>query len=505
MVYPIEKYFKNSHLFLKYLKNKSEKYWIKRGEESVLRLFKEMAVCVPAYKKLLKEKNVDSREIKKIADIKNLPIISKDSYLKKSDLKDLCWNGDFNNTSWVISSTSGSTGEPFYFPRTNMQDLQYALTAELYLLTNFDIDKKSTLYINGFAMGVWIGGLFTYQAIKHISEKGKYKISIINPGINKTEIYNALKKFAPYFDQIIIGGYPPFIKDFVDFSITNKLKWEDYNVKFIFSAEGFSEDFRDYIAKKTHLKNYYKDTLNHYGTVDIGTKSYETPISVLIRTLALKNHKFYTELFGNNYKLPTLTQYIPEQFYFENVNNNIICSSSSGLPLFRYDLKDLGGIYSYEEMINIAKNSGIDLLKEAKKVKIYDTVWKIPFVYIYEREDFSVSFYGANIYPETIRKVLLKKEFNEFFTGKCTLEIRMTKNQDQRLFIHIENKLGQDLKTKVKIDIAESIKNNLLLENSEYRNNHKNLGNKADPHILFWPYENKKYFISKGKHKWVKK
>jgi phenylacetate-coenzyme A ligase PaaK-like adenylate-forming protein len=46
--------------------------------------------------------------------------------------------------------------------------------------------------------------------------------------------------------------------------------WKKYNLRFIFSAEGFSETFRDYVAEVAGLKNAYLDTLNHYGTVDQG-------------------------------------------------------------------------------------------------------------------------------------------------------------------------------------------------------------------------------------------
>ena len=266
-------------------------------------------------------------------------------------------NGEFASKHWVISSTSGSTGEPFYFPRTDEQDLQYALTAEMYLITNFQINKKTTLYINGFAMGVWIGGLFTYQAIKHVVSEGKYKLSIINPGINKNEIIKAIRKMGPHFDQIIIGGYPPFIKDLVDYGNDSDLEWKKMSVKFIFSAEGFSEDFRDYIISNVGLKNPYLDTLNHYGTVDIGTKSYETPICILIRRLALKNKDLYKSLFGDTSKLPTLTQYIPEHFYFEEVNGGIVCTAKSGIPLIRYNLKDNGGVYGFDKVIEIFKQT----------------------------------------------------------------------------------------------------------------------------------------------------
>ncbi len=491
--------------YLKELKKRSASYWEKRGESFALQYFYEISKQVPAYKKFLKSKRKNHTKIKNISHFKNIPLIDKINYLKKYPYENLFIGGKFASKHWIISSTSGSTGEPFYFPRKDRQDLQYALIAELYLLTNFQIDKKTTLYINCFAMGVWIGGLFTYQAIKHVVSDNKYKLSIINPGINREEILKIVKKLGYYFDQIIIGGYPPFIKNIIDYGNENNINWKKRSIKFIFSAEGFSEDFRDYIISNTGLKNPYTDTLNHYGTVDLGTMSYETPISILLRRLALKNKEIYRSLFGNIHKLPTLTQYIPELFYFEEINGRLICTAEGGLPLIRYDLKDNGGIHSFNKVLEICKQHNVDLMFEAKKANIAKTVWKIPFVYLYERSDMSVTFYGANIYPETIIKVLEDNNFRKIVTGKCSLETKYTKKQSQILIIHIElkNKIHKTktLKNKLKSSIIKI----LIKENSEYRNNYKQLGKMGIPKILLWDQGSKEHFDLNGKQRWVKK
>ena len=490
---------------LKTLRDKPEDYWIKRGKSMVLKLFYQMTKGVPAYKNFLKSYKVSSSNIKNIKNFSNIPTIDKNNYLRKYSLKNLCWNGKFKEQSWVIASTSGSAGEPFYFPRQDEQDLQYALLAELYLRTNFEIHKKSTLYIDAFPMGPWIGGIFTYQVIKIITQRGNYKLSIITTSVDKIEIIKAIKKFGKEFDQIIIGCYAPFLKDTIDDGIRHGVKWKDYNLKFIFSAEGFSETFRDYIIKKTGLKNPYKDTLNHYGTVDQGTLSYETPISILIRRLALKNKKLYKSIFGNIYKLPTLTQYMPEMFYFENVDGKLFCSSHSGLPLIRYDLKDNGGIIDFEQMKKLFFNQGVNLLREIKKAKIENTVWKLPFVYVYERNDFSVSFYAFQIYPETIKKALQTNILKDKITGKFLMMVRLNKKQDQYLEINVELKAKIKGSKALKQKINNFVVKRLLKENSEYRKTYSKIFKKAIPQIIFWPYEDKLYFKSGIKQKWIKK
>lgn len=487
------------------LKTKPEQYWIKRGEKMALHLFRQMAERVPAYKDFLLKNKVKPEKIKAIKDFKSIPTINKDNYLRKYPLEKLCLDGRFNEGQWVFATTSGSTGKPFYFPRTEHQDWQYTLTAELYLRTNFEIHKRSTLYINGFAMGAWIGGLFTYQAIRNLSTRGKYRLSIISPGINKEEIIKAVENIGHHFDQIIIGGYPPFVKDTIDYGTACGLKWDCYNVRFIFSAEGFSEEFRDYIIRKAALMNPYKDTLNHYGTVDMGTMSHETPLCVLMRKLAVRDRAVYKQIFSRNDKLPTLTQYLPEQFFFEQDEGNIICSAFSGLPLVRYDLKDNGGFFALEEITGRLSDHGIDLRGEAIRAGIEKTIWNLPFVYVYERNDLSVSLYGANIYPETIKKVLENRDLEESLTGRFTMLIQYDEHQNQYLEINIELQPSVKQSDSLNEGARELIVNALLKDNSEYRNSYKIMKEKVMPKIVFWPYEDKTYFKSGGKQKWVKR
>ena len=498
--------YKDPVKLLSQLHTEPEQHWIKRGQRMVLCLFHEAAEHVLAYKDFLKKHGVRHLKVKTIEDFRGVPIISKESYLRQYPLDKLSRGGIFPEAHWDISSTSGSTGEPFYFPRRREQNLQYALTAELYLRNNFDIDKRTTLYVNCFALGVWIGGLFTYEALKLVAERGKYDLTIVNPGLNKEEIIKVVKNLGPYYDQVVIGGYPPFVKDVIDDGIGKGLNWPDYRIKLIFSAEAFSEDFRDYLYKKIGQRNIYLDSLNHYGTVDQGTLAHETPLSILIRRLALKNEKLFTSVFGSGLnKQPTLAQYIPEMFFFEIEAGGLLCSSNSGLPLVRYDLKDHGGGIGFEKMKEIFSDFGIDLFKEAKKSGIMHKVWTIPFVYVYERKDLSVSFCGANIYPETIKRLLQELDFSQTFTGKFTLLVKRDWNQDPFLEINLELKdRVLSPSPKLRKHLSQRMVDTLLKENSEYRSVYLDQKQeRAIPRLEFWPYESVNFFKVGGKQKWV--
>lgn len=485
-------------------KNKSENEILVEAEKLVVELSNDSLRSVPAYKKyiLSKQKSVPT-VCNSIEEFKMLPPTEKQLYLKEFKRSELVKTDKFADTAWNISATSGSTGEPFYFPRDNYQDSVYAASAEAYLVSFFNIDSKRTLYINAFPMGVWIGGVFTYIAINEVMRKG-YKLSIINPGIIKNEVIRAVRNLGPEFDQILIGSYAPFLKDILDDGVALGIDWKAFPVKFIFSAEAFSEEFRDYLGQKTGI-DPIKDTLNHYGTVDLGTMSHETPYTTLVRRLAYNNKDLFKELFGEEARTPTLTQYDPRLFYFEEVEGRLFCTAKTGYPMIRYDLKDKGGVRLKSEVEALFEKHGINLLEEAEKTGITDTIWNLPFVFVYERADFSVSYYAFQVYPEIIRKSLLNEEIEPLVTGKFTTEVEYVDGR-QQLNIYVEVRPEINIDEELKIKIGNIIHEYLKNGSSEYAQTCQSIGDEiVKPNTILKTYEDLEYFKPGAKQKWVKK
>lgn len=488
------------------LKRNPASFWEERGEKAALELFHDAAKRVPAYKDFLKKNRVDPDMIRTIEDFRNVPTIDKDNYLRAYPLEQLSWDGKLFDEWQVYAATSGSTGEPFFFPRAQKETDRYAFLAELYLRTQFKIQERSTLYIDSFAMGAWIGGLFTYQALERIAQSGMYRLHLITPGIHKGETLKTVKKLGKQYDQIIIGGYPPFTRDLIDEGREQGIDWSEYNVKFVFSAEGFGERFRDHIAEHASLKNMFRDSVNHFGTVDQGTLAYETPLTIFMRRAALKDKKLYSMLFSEPTRLPTLAQYLPEHFYFETINEKaLVCTADSGLPLVRYDLKDHGGVVSFDAGYAALKQSVPSLDRELRNAKIDDTIFRLPFVHVYERSDFSVVLYGANIYPEHVRRALESRDCGRFATGKCVLRIIENRRAEPKLEVHVELRKGIQPSLLMARAVQKTVVKTLLEDNSEYRSNHTQFARKMKPKIKLWPYGDPKYFSGRGKQKWAVK
>lgn len=493
--------------FLPSLHSQSEEHWIHRGQKRALKLFHAMADRVPAYRDFLKKNKVNPAKIKTITDFCALPPTGKENYLLSYPLDALCWDGELESRQHMIASTSGSTGRAFYFPRTKVQDAQFAFTAELLFREYFSLHKKTTLFIDCFALGVWIGGMYMYQAMKYLSDTGRYKLSIITPGAYKEEAIKAIEQLASHYDQVIIGGYAPLVKDLIDDGQVYGLKWKNYNVKFFFAAEGFDEGFRDYIYRACGITDLYFSSFNHYGTADMGTMSHETPVTILLRRLALQNAGLYRRMFGEANRLPSLTQFIPELYYFESVNGELFCSSASGLPLVRYDLKDRGGVFSLAQAAEWSQLEGINIGAEEKQANIKSTLWHLPCVYVYERKDLVASIYSVNIYPECIRRSLQTKQLEKYLTTKFSMMVRYDKKQNQYLEINIELKSGAKESAGLKTKVLNEIIVGLDRENSEWRDFYADPGirHKVIPRLVFWPYQHPAHFKPGAKQKWIKK
>ncbi|MGC8776010.1 MAG: phenylacetate--CoA ligase family protein [Minisyncoccia bacterium] len=489
---------------LKELKTKKAEFWLDLGKNQFDKLIKFILDSTPAYRQFLKDNGINPQKIKGFEDLKNLPLMNKNIYLKKYNYLDLF---PFRNiSSKTVSATSGSTGEPFYFPRGENLDEQYKYVSEIFLKNQWEVDKLNTLEIICFGLGLWIGGIYTNKVVDELRKDG-YKITVAPVGTNKFFVLKTFKNLAKFYDQIILVGYPPFIKDLADEFDLDGVNFKNYKIRILNAAEGFSEKFREYIAKKFNLTNKLNDNINIYGSVELGGMANETAFSNLIRSIVVEKDKIFKNIFKEANRIPTLAQYHPYIVWFEEKDGSILASGyGDSIPLLRYAFPDRGGVITFDEMVKKLKDSGIDIFEKAKKYGFSNKILKLPFVYVYERSDFAVSLVGINLYPEYIKIALFNKDLQKKLTGKFSMEVIYTSNYSQKLHIHIELKKNQKPSLKLKEKTKKEIIKSLLKNSTEY--NHLYLGasekykKQLEPEILFHFYEDEKYFRPGIKQRW---
>src|SRR5689334_15803981 len=81
-----------------------------------LALFHEVARTVPAYATLLAEHGIDPGTIRSGGDFTRLPVLTKENYINRFPLPDLCRGGKLESCD-MIAVSSGSTGIPTFWPR----------------------------------------------------------------------------------------------------------------------------------------------------------------------------------------------------------------------------------------------------------------------------------------------------------------------------------------------------------------------------------------------------
>ncbi len=471
--------------------------------QRAFKLFQEAARDVPAYKDFLSARKVDIDPILTRKDYGKIPITSKKNYLQQYELKDLVKKGDLN-LPLIFCSTSGSTGAPFYFPRDEKLSWQYSWLIQDYLQQTSRLGSGPTLVIVAFGMGVWIGGIITLRAFEIATQRMKYPASLLPVGYNKAEVLKALRQLSPQFEETILVGYPPFVKEIVDDATSEGIELKKLHMRFLFAAEAFSETYRDYICKKTKA-NPLLDTLNIYGTADIGAMAYETPVSILIRRIARKNPLLFQDIFGQIEKTPTLTQFNPRFVEFEEVDGEIILTGDSATPLIRYAIGDHGGVVSFAKMRRIFKKNGLDLQREISKAGIVHAVRQYPFVFVYERTDFSVTIHGINIYPEFIKEGLLSPELTPYLSERFTMLTKFNRYHNQYLEINLELQNGVEVQPHIKNLTKKIIRQTLIDKSSEFAEISKSQNSRQLLKFVYWPSGHTKYFAPGVKQKWVLK
>jgi phenylacetate-CoA ligase len=473
------------------------------GFPQALALLREVAAHVPAYRTLLGEQGIDPAAIRTPADFARLPLLDKKTYVKRFALDDLVMGGKLTRSDFFAVS-SGSTGEPTFWPRAQDDEFPVAQRFEQVFRDAFRAHEKRTLAVICFALGTWVGGMFTTACMRHLSAKG-YPIVTATPGNKIDEILRTVSRLAPQFEQTVLLGYPPFLKEVVDAGLSQNVAWSSFNVKLVMAGEVFSETWRDLVAERVGAKDPLRFSSSLYGTADAGVLGQETPVSIALRRVLAERPDAAKQLFGDA-RLPTLCQYDPTARYFENLDGSLCFSGWNGVPLVRYHIADRGGIMPFGQMITAMKDLGADPIATVQ-ASASGSPWpeprKQPFVWVFGRTDFTVSFFGANVFPETISLGLEQPEVSPRVTGKFVMEVKEGLADKPRLTIAVELAAGAQADDTLAQAASTAILAQLRRLNSEFANYVP--AEFQTPLVTLYPQGNPDYFPAGVKHRYSRK
>ncbi|KAJ1544640.1 hypothetical protein HK096_007322 [Nowakowskiella sp. JEL0078] len=438
------------------------------------------------------------------------PFLTKANFVIPNDLPTRCLDGDPSVHSTFFHCSSGSSGSPTFWARSVSDELSVAARFEQIFNDNFNASAISTLAIVALPLGTWVGGLFTSFILRYLSLKG-YRISIAAPGNQVDEILKIVQHVGQgsNFDQIVILGYPPFVKGVVDKGISVGIDWSPLNMGYVFAGEVFTEEWRQLLGTRSGLSDPLNSIISIYGTADAGVLANETKLSATIRQYLSRHPSLARELFGQD-RIPSLMQYDPFSRFLElRPDDNTLSLTTMPpvflpieeavkrlpLPLVRYNIGDSGGVCDFDFLINKMKENDFDPLS---KVQFYR---KLPFVWVFGRAFWTVSLYGANVYVENVMAGMEQLDVRDLVTGKFVLSVMEDVEGDARLGVRVELYSGVKGTAGLRTLMEDVILEQILRLNSEYSNYVPK--EKQNPLVFLHEYGDSNYFPIGIKHKYT--
>lgn len=445
---------------VKFFANTPAEAWEGLGAKTAMTVFGETVKTIPVYQEFLKLQKFDPSLVKSMEDFYKIPTSDKYNYIQPYGFNDVN-SVKAGQDLYSFSLSSGTVDEPTIWPRYFQQEEFLVLVFDLFMRLYWQIDKKSTLFINAFALGPWIAGFTVHQSVRPLTQK--YNLTIATTGADVDSIVYSVVKLSKLYNQTIIWSYPTFARTILDRLEDAGVNLKKINLKMFIAGEGHTVEWRQYINKLiTGDPEDLSTIIDGYGITDVSLAGMGSALTNLIRDLAQKNEKLREDLFGKTDCVPSLFQYNPATYFIEEYNGEIMFTTKSTTPLVRYNIHDRGGVIKFREMEELLKSHGYDYKKLMKKKGLSeDIVWQQPFVYCFGRRDDTVIIGGANIFPEQIAPVLFNSKVKDIHSFKLATD--HDEEQHQLFYVFLELRSGVNY-NKHQLEKAKKKYHDLILK-----------------------------------------
>ncbi len=454
------------------------------SQKKALSVFNYAAKQTPAYKDFLKKKRINLSRIKTIDDFNALvPATDKENYVKKYSYELRCRQGHLP-THGNVDESGGTSGiATNWIHDISEEDLLFK-AVKFEVSYSFGGDKKNLFVISAWSSGPWATGIKFCELMERIT-------LVKNTASDTKDIINTLKMFGTkrYY---LIGGYPPFIKNLIDDN-KDQINWKDYNIDLVTGGEGVTLEWVYHVKKQLKPSAHL---VSSYGAsdIDIGI-GFETPLSFFIRERVAQNQILREALFGKK-DAPMVFQYNPTIHYIREVVSAegkneyeiTLLDKSVAVPKIKYNLHDESRKFTYTEMMYQLEKHDAAFWQDfvGKSGGKMEDVLHLPFLCIFGRSDGTLSFDGANVFPNQIERSILKDDELEKKTSRFKIEKRYDKTHNVQFHIHIELKLKGRMNLAISRKYARVILDGLMDLNPDYKESYtKNA--KLKPIIHLYP------------------
>ena len=396
-----------------------------------------------------------------------LPMTDKHTYIDRYCLAQRCRGGVVPTVDAELDESSGSSGTPYTWVRGAAELRETHATMAIlarHLLDHDDCRDRPLVTLNGFSMGAWATGTNVSAALKRLGV-------VKSTGPDTEKMFSAMKLLGP--DRVyVIAGYPPFLRRLLEIARDQQFDLSAYTMFGVVGGEGMSE------ALRSRLERDFKAVYSAYGAsdLDIGVAA-ETPISTEIRRLATREPALALALFGSESRLPMVFQYDPSDYYVETVQGELVVTvnrPSLVSPRVRYNVHDAGGTLTYDDVLAACAQQGVDPISAAR-ARHGQRPFELPFLYVHGRSDSTISFMGANIYPEDVEQALGECADADAFAGFALELLDIDDDSESgsgavRPCVHVELADADRIDdTQLRDRVIAAVRDRLLANTADYR------------------------------------
>ncbi|MGB6040349.1 MAG: hypothetical protein WBG39_10930 [Gordonia sp. (in: high G+C Gram-positive bacteria)] len=464
------------------------------GLAQAVTVARKAAAQVPAYRALLAVHHADGERIDS-SSFAALPQMTKGNYLTAHSPAQRLRHGE-PTVAATWSASSGSSGMPTFWPRDEQATADSVEFFDRIFSEHFRSLDERVLLVNAFAMGQWVGGIYTHEGVRGLRELG-HQISVATPGMNIDAVLAWLSGVGDQYDSVVLAGYPPFVKQVLQESPPALRK----GIKILLAGETITEAWRDSVHRLVGADTELQSCLL-YGTADAGVMGFESRLTQTIRRLAVIGSPLADDLYGPAVSVaPTFVEYDPYRRYVEVDTSDggdgyLLFTIDGAAPLVRYRINDTGRILDAGALAEILRANGFDELAGAVPPHA-------AYLVLFGRTDVAATFYSANIYPQPLHAVFDDVALAQRVSGRFVITSTDGADAAPQLVVGVELAIGADPDECLRTHLVQACSAALANGNSEYRSLLDTHGPAALPVIEFCDYGAFAAGDAQVKHRWV--
>lgn len=390
---------------------------------------------VKAYQQVIEQTGIPPS-----APFEQLPILDKESHMKRHALVDLL-GADFKDTFTVFKS-AGTSGHAFYWPQLRQSYAGSTSRMRALLESLFGIQHQNTMAVVGLALGSWIGGDVLSWSLKDVAMSTPYPFAVFSPGNKHDEIIAILHEAASLVDQFLLICCPSAIGHLILRAEQTGKPLPLAKMRYLVIGEPFPEQLRSDIEAQANVAPPGVVIASVYGSADTGVLGFESEASILVRKMCHADPDLARALNVESVT-PHFFHMADPNSFLETVDGELCVTKWQGIPLVRYNLHDRATLYDFPAVIEVLSSLPSmtpDMSDSLARMRTAADLAPLPgLIAVAGRADACLILCGTKLSEEMLDDAMRSPELTNTLTGRYQAQV-IVENGRQRLKLAVEHK-----------------------------------------------------------------